>query len=370
MDDNKKKYWCAFSRLDKAGAAFTNKIYEHFGSIELCWNAKAYDLWQIEGLQKRSIEGFLEERDKINPDECLEYIEKKGIKFICLEDENYPYLLKQIDSPPTGLFMLGDISLCNLERTIAVVGSRKASENSKITLNKILSGLHDTDVCIVSGMAEGIDTVAHRSALDNNIKTIAIIGGGFDKIYPKSNIKMFNEIIQGNGAVLTEYWPDVDAISWHFPARNRIVSGLSKGVLVAEAALKSGAMITANLALEQGRELMCMPGLISNPNTEGIYKLIKTGAYIITQTEDILDSMNWKINKTQECKTNSTEADLSSFTDEEKIVIECIQRDSLSLDEIMLKISLNISDLMVILTKLEIQGVIAKTSGEKYISLI
>jgi DNA processing protein len=236
-------------------------------------------------------------------------------------------------------------------------------------LTNIIAGFENTDICIVSGLAEGIDTIAHRSALDNNIKTIAVIGGGFDYLYPKSNIKMFNEIINGKGAVMTEYWPDVEALSWHFPARNRIVSGLSKGVLIAEAALKSGAMITANLALEQGRELMCMPGLISNPNTQGIYKLIKNGATIVTETQDILDAMNWQINfKSQQNKENT--CDLSNFTEQEQAIIECVRRDSLTMDEIILKTGLNITDLMVILTRLELNGVVSKIDGEKYISQI
>ena len=364
--DNKAKYWCAFSKLTKTGSAFVNRVFEYFGSIELAWHAQAYDLWKIEGLQKRSLEGFLKERDNINPDECYEYIKKRGFDFLYPEDERYPYLLKQIDNPPSGLFMVGDITSYNLDRTIAVVGSRKASENSKNTLRHILSGFANTDICIISGMAEGIDTIAHRTAIDNNVKTIAVIGGGFDRIYPKSNIKLFNQIKEGAGAVLTEYWPDVDAISWHFPARNRIVSGLSKGVLVAEAALKSGAMITARLALEQNRELMCMPGLISNPNTEGIYKLIKNGATIVTNHNDILDAMNWEINDKQQKKNEQN----CIFTEKEQIVLDCIQKDMLTLDEIILKTNLNINDLMVILTKLELNGTISQTNGDKYISLL
>lgn len=367
MKDNSKKYWCAFSKLTKTGSAFVNAVYAHFGSIELAWHAQAYDLWKIEGLQKRSLDGFLQERDSINPDECYEYIQKRGFKFLCPEDDDYPYLLRHIDNPPSGLFMVGDINRCNLDKTIAVVGSRKASENSKNTLRHILEGLKGTDICIVSGMAEGIDTVAHKTAVDNNLKTIAVIGGGFDRIYPKSNIKLFNQIKEEFGAVLTEYWPDVDAISWHFPARNRIVSGLSKGVLVAEAAIKSGAMITANLALEQGRELMCMPGLISNPNTEGIYKLIKTGAAVITNHDDILDAMGWaRCNNSMQAQKQKN----NNYTEEEQLVIECIQKDMLTLDEIILKTNLNINDLMVILTKLELNGTISQTNGDKYISLL
>ncbi len=356
------RYWYAFARLTKTSSAFVNLIYNYFGSIELAWHAHTYDLWKIEGLQKRSLEAFIEERKTINPDECLEYIQKRGIDFIHPEDVRYPKLLRYIDNPPTGLFMLGNIDICNLEKTIAVVGSRRASDNSKSALRTILSGFQNTDICIISGMAEGIDTVAHTSALDNKLKTIAVIGGGFDKLYPKSNKKLFEKIQDGNGAILTEYWPDVDAISWHFPARNRIVSGLSKGVLVAEAAIKSGAMITARLALEQGKELMCIPGLISNPNTEGVYKLIKSGAAVITKYSDILETLNWKIEKNP--KQNETK---NNFTKEEQTIIDLIKKDMLTMDELIMKTNINIKTMMTILTKLELNGIISQTSGNKYI---
>ncbi|MBQ3641143.1 DNA-processing protein DprA [bacterium] len=366
MNEN-NKYICAFLRLTQSSSSFAYKLIEHFGNAESAWNAKEKDIARVEGLSKNSVEGFLTERKSIIPDECIDFLCKKNIRFISYEDNEYPYLLKQIDDFPVGLFVVGDLSACNLDKTIAVVGSRRASENAKITLKKILKGFYNTDICIVSGMAEGIDSVAHISAIEAGVKTIAVLGGGFDKIYPKSNIKMFEQIKDGAGAVITEYWPDVDAISWHFPARNRIVSGLSRGVLVAEAALKSGAMITARLALEQGRELMCMPGMISNPNTEGIYKLIKNGASIVTDYQDILDAMCWQINAEGNPVDEASSPELSEY---EQIVLDAIKKDSLSMDELIIKTNLNIADLMVILTKLELDGIISKSNGEKYISLI
>lgn len=359
-----EKYWCAFTKLKKVSSRFIYTIYKYFGSIELAWNAEAYDLWKIEGLLKRSIESFIEERRTVNPQECLDTIKENNIGFIHLEHSEYPELLRNIDNPPIGLFILGNLKECNLERTLAIVGSRRASENGKNALKGIISGFANSDICIVSGLAEGIDTVAHKSAVEHNIKTIAVIGGGFNKIYPKSNIGLFNKIIKENhGAIISEYWMDDDALSWHFPVRNRIVSGLSKGILVAEAAIKSGAMITANLALEQGRELMCMPGLISNPNTQGVYKLLKNGASMVTCTEDILDAMNWQIDRVKESDTKQ----YKNLTKEEKEVIESLKIDTLTIDELAIKTNLNINDLMVILTKLELDGVISQTSGEKYI---
>lgn len=366
MHNKNEKYWCAFSRLTTVSSAFVNLVYNYFGSIETAWNANFNDLSQIEGIQKRSVDNFLEERKDINPDKSLEYIKSRNIDFISLEDERYPYLLKQIYNPPTGLFIMGDMRICNLEKTLAVVGSRKASENARITLKNILSDFANTDICIVSGLAEGIDTVAHKTAVENNMKTIAVIGGGFDKLYPKSNKKLFEKIInEGYGAVISEYWMDTDALNWHFPVRNRIVSGLSKGVLVAEAALKSGAMITARLALEQGRELMCMPGLISNPNTQGIYKLLKTGASMITSSQDILDALNWQIENN--VKKDSSQKNLN-LTEEEQLIYDSVKIDSLTIDELALKTKLNINDLMVILTKLELEGIISRTNSDRYTS--
>lgn len=360
--DNNDKYWYAFAYLIKASSAFVNKLYSHFKSIEKAWNADFTELSQVEGIHKNQISAFLEERKTINPQDCMDYTKERGLDFIHPEDERYPESLRYIDNPPTGLFMLGDITKCDLNRTLAVVGSRRASENAKITLRKILEGFSNTNICIVSGLAEGIDTVAHKTALDNNCKTIAIIGSGFDKLYPKSNTKLFNRIIESEGAVLTEYRPDIDAIGWHFPIRNRIVSGLSKGVLIAEAALKSGAMITAKLALEQGKELMCMPGLISNPNTEGIYSLLKTGAGLVTNAQDINDFMGWQFLRSE---INNAQKNFD-YSPEELTILDLLRKDSLTMDELIIKTNLNINDLMVILTKLELDGIIVKNNTKKY----
>ena len=342
------KYWVAFSSIEIIGSKFIQTLYEHFGDIEKAWNVSRSDMLLLGRALQNNADEFLKLRDKTNPDDCLEYILNKNINYITFEDEKYPFLLKQISNPPMLLFYKGNLDDCNFERTIAVVGSRRASESAKQNLRKILLGFKGTDLTIVSGMAEGIDTVAHRSAIDAGVKTIAVLGGGFDNIFPKSNTKLFNEIISGNGIVMSEYWPTFQPMPFRFPVRNRIVSGLSKGTLVAEAALKSGALITANLTLEQNRELMCMPGQISNPNTEGVF-------------DDILNTLGWKICLEKE----TSKPDLS---ENESKVLEEIKLNSLSFDELILKTDLNINDLMIILTQLEIKGLIKQADGNKYIS--
>jgi len=372
MTQNTDKYWLAFASIEKIGSVFIKTLYEHFGSIDLAWNAHIEDLHQIESLTRRQINDFFEAKKNTNPDECFEIIQKKNIKFITYTDEKYPELLKQIYNPPMTLFYKGDLSRCNFNRTLSVVGSRKASESAKIVLSKIISEFKGTDICIVSGLALGIDSCAHQSALNNNLTTICVIASGFDFIYPTQNKLLYKKIEEESGVIFSEYWPSFQPLQWRFPHRNRVVTGLSKGTLVAEAAIKSGALISANLCLEQNRELMCMPGLLTNPNTEGIYKLIKNGAAVITSATDILDALNWQVQQHDalaEEKQNSCidELDLDEI---EKNVFLTIATEPQNFDSILLETGLDFPDLMVVLTNLEIKGYIKQIDGEKYISVV
>ena len=291
----KSKYWIAFSSIEQIDSAFILKLYEHFGDIEKAFNSSPQELKSIDGLSVKKAENFIKQRENVDIDRAFTEVETRGINYITYEDDNYPKMLKNIDNPPAVLYYKGKFFECNLDKTLAVVGSRKASYNGREDLRKILTGLANTDICIVSGLASGIDTVAHTTAIENNIKTIGVIASGFDYVYPTSNKTLYQNIENGYGAVVSEYYPTFEPIKFRFPQRNRIVSGLSYGTLVAEASLKSGALITANLTLEQGRELMCIPGLISNPNTEGIYKLLKNGATLVTESSDILNALGWEI---------------------------------------------------------------------------
>ncbi len=305
----KDKYWIAFSSIEQVDSAFTLKLFEHFNDIEKAFNASFDDLKNIEGLSIKKAENFIKFRDKTNPDKALELVREKETGYLTFVDENYPQMLKNIDNPPSVLFYKGDLSGINFEKTLAVVGSRKTSKYAKEAVDILLKGLANTDICIVSGLASGIDTSAHVAALENNLKTIGVIASGFDFVYPAANKDLYKKIENGGGVIFSEYYPTFEPLKFRFPQRNRIVSGLSYGTLVAEASLKSGALITANLTLEQGRELMCIPGLITNPNTEGIYKLLKNGASLVTKSEDILDALNWEIKPAEQLKIDLTNLD-------------------------------------------------------------
>lgn len=357
----KNKFWIAFSSIEQIDSSFIQRLYNYFGDIETAYNSSLSELSQIDGLNVKKAETFLRMRDKTNPDKVLDEVVRRNISFLTFEDENYPYLLKNISDPPMVLYIKGDLNLCNLEKTLAVVGSRKASSSSKDILTKILTELRNTDICVVSGLASGIDTTAHQAALLNNLKTIGVIASGFDFVYPSANKELYKRIEDGNGAILSEYFPTFQPLQFRFPQRNRIVSGISSGTLVAEAAIKSGALITANLCLEQGRELMCIPGLVSNPNTAGIYKLLKQGASMVTCAEDILSALNWEVKPAQQLKM-----DFTQFSDEEKKILDSIEVEPKGFDAISSETGLDFDNLLMSITNLELGGAIKQIDGEKY----
>ena len=360
-----KKYWIAFSAIEQLDSTFIQRLYNYFGDIETAYKASLNDLKQIEGLSVKKAENFIEKKKNINPDKALEEVQRRGINFVTFDDTKYPYMLSQIYNPPMTLYYKGDLFGCNLEKTVAFVGSRKASFNGKEGVRKIISDLANTDICIVSGLASGIDSVSHESAIANNLKTIGVIASGFDYTYPASNKHLYEQLENGCGAVVTEYYPTFQPIKFRFPQRNRIVTGLSYGTVVGEAALKSGALISANLTLEQGRELMCIPGAINNVNTEGVYKLIKDGACIVTSGDDILNVLNWK--KTQKAGEAASENSGNIPQDPvQKLIFDIIGVEPKSFDEIQGLTKLDTESLLTALTMMELEGFAEKTEGDRY----
>lgn len=352
------KFWIALSSIEELSSSFIQRLYNHFGDIEHAYNAD--DLSAIDGLSVKKAEKFLRLRDKVNPDKALKLVLDRGVKYLTFEDERYPQMLKNIDDAPSVLYYKGDLFDCNLEKTLAVVGSRRATSYAKDALKKIISELNGTDICVVSGLASGIDTTAHTSALENNLKTIGVIASGFDYTYPASNKELYKRIEDGNGAVLSEYYPTFEPLKFRFPQRNRIVSGLSYGTLVAEASLKSGALITSNLTLEQGRELMCIPGLITNPNTEGIYKLLKNGATLVTCADDVLEALGWEVKLEQK---TLFKLDLS---EDEQAIYDALEIEDKGVDELQAFTRLSIDNLLMYLTTMELKGIIKQVDGDRY----
>ena len=358
----KNKYWIAFSSIESIDSAFIMHLYNYFGDIEAAYNANEREFQNIDGLSVKKAQNFVEARKNLDIEKVFNEVEKRSIGFLTFEDENYPQMLKEIYNPPAVLYYKGDLSRINFNKTLAVVGSRKSSTYAKDALKLILSGLRNTDITIVSGLAAGIDTTAHNLAIELGLKTIGVIASGFDYTYPASNKKLYEDIEREHGVIFSEYYPTFEPLKYRFPQRNRIVSGLSYGTLVAEASLKSGALITANLTLEQGRELMCIPGMITNPNTQGIYKLLKNGATLVTEANDILNTLDWEVQKQQNLDLKST----LELSEDETKVLSHLEVEEKNFDELQTLTNMDVETLLTNLTLLELKGIIKKIDGDRY----
>jgi DNA processing protein len=220
--------------------------------------------------------------------EQIQRYNDNGITVITIFDEEYPSLLKEIYQPPWALFVKGDLSLLQVDKKLAVVGSRQATQYGRNAMRLIFPGLIEKDILIVSGLAKGIDSYAHEYAIKNGGKTIAVIAGGFNHIYPKENLPLAKEMMNTQ-LIISEYPPDTKPLRWHFPARNRIISGLAIGTFIIEAKRKSGSLITANYAINEGRDVFALPGSIFNPFSFGTNDLIQQGAKLVSKAEDILE---------------------------------------------------------------------------------
>lgn len=363
------KYFLALSNLCINNPLFKAKLFEYFNfDIEKTFNAESEDLKNFYATNDGEISiprDFLKKRDETDPDkiyeEFLNGAGALGVKYFTYNDEKYPKLLKNIHDFPLMLYYKGEFDGINIDRTVAFVGSRKASMNAKEALNGIISGFLGTDIVVVSGLAEGIDARSHKSALECGLKTIGVIGSGFKFTYPSSNKKLYTEIEQGGGVILSEYPYELPPMAHQFPQRNRIVVGMSYGTVVAEARMKSGAMISARLTLDFNRELMCMPGLISNPNTEGIYYLLKNGASMVTNAEDILEALNW------EAETSAGAAFAPDVDGVEKELYEIISIEAQSMEDLSQKTSIPFDELMASLTSMELKGLIKQAGGNYFI---
>jgi len=275
-----------------------------------------------------------------------------------ISDKDYPLSLKKIKNPPKVIYFKGEIK--NKEKCFAIVGTRRCSFYGKEIAFKFAYDLAKLGITIVSGLAPGIDTMAHKGALEAGGRTIAVLGTGLDEkyIYPKSNLKLAKEIVKKEGALISEYPPKTPGSRFTFPRRNRIISGLCLGVLVVEAREKSGALITASLAKKQKRKVFAIPGPINSPLSKGCHLLIKEGAILVEKPEDILEKLKIKIKKVRKKPISKTK--------EERIILELLEKGALHLDEIIEKSNLSSQKVISLLSLLEIEGKIKNLGGNTF----
>ncbi len=360
LDDN-IVYTLAFTRFPKIGPVRFFKLKNYFPSIKEAFKAAGGELLRA-GLEENITDEFIEARKDIEPKKEMEILEKENIKICLFDDPDYPPMLKEIYDPPYLLFYKG--ALKNLNFPIAVVGTRKMSKYGEMSVPKIVAELARNKITIVSGLALGVDSLAHRITLKNEGFTWAITGSGLDKnhIYPASNQKLAEEITEKGGALISEYPIGTEGFKSNFPHRNRIIAGISLATVVIEAAETSGALITARAALEANRDVFAVPGSILNPGSVGPNNLIKMGACPATCSEDILNRLN--LTKAASfVKNKNTVAD----TKEEAIIIEQLKQGPFHIDELHRLTTLPLATLSSALTMMEMKGRVKDIGGMNYI---
>ncbi|MCP4360794.1 MAG: DNA-protecting protein DprA [Chloroflexi bacterium] len=284
------KYWLGFNLVKGIGPAKVQALLSSFGSLAAAWNTTESQLQKI-GFDRRAIRTFRQTRVDLDLDACLARVEAAGIQLLTWESADYPDYLHEIPNPPPLLYVKGELREQD-QWAVAVVGTRRLTAYGRQVTQDLVAGLVRSNITVISGLARGIDAIAHKTAVDLGGRTIAVLGSGLDCIYPAENRTLAHQIMAGQGAVISEYGLGIQPEAKNFPPRNRIISGLSLGILVVEAGKRSGALITANFAAEQNRDVFAVPGNITSPASAGPNRLIQDGAKLVTRVEDILEELN------------------------------------------------------------------------------
>jgi len=351
-----KKYWLGFSVFNGIGPKRFKLLYDYFGSARKIWQAKREELLET-GLPAKIVGDLTRFRQKFTPDFYSSWLAKKEIKFLTLLDKNYPKNLKQIDDSPFVLYYKGSIKKED-DLAIGVVGTRRPTVYGREVTENLVADLVGCGLTIVSGMARGIDSIAHKMAIEFGGRTIAVFACGLDVIYPPENRKLSEAIIQ-SGAIVSEFPPGIKPSLGSFPYRNRIISGLSLGVLVTEGANRSGSLITASRAADQGREVFAVPGPITSRMSGATAKLLKDGAKIVRDVSDILEEL--KI----EARGQKLEA-RGGDSSEEQLLLEILKDGALHIDEIVRRAKIATGKVCSLMTMMEIKGKVRNLGGMTY----
>ncbi|MBI4493904.1 MAG: DNA-protecting protein DprA [Chloroflexi bacterium] len=341
------------------GPARFKRLVETFGSAEAAWRADARALG-LAGLEQKAAAQLVRLRGRLDPQAERRRLERLGIRVFTLEDPAYPPPLREIADPPPVLYLQGELAATD-EWAVAVVGTRRATAYGRQAAERLVGELARAGVTIVSGLARGIDACAHRAALEAGGRTIAVLGNGLDQVYPPEHAALSAQV-RAQGALVSEFPPGVPPDAANFPRRNRIISGLAVGTLVVEAALASGALITADFALEQGRDVYAVPGSIFSPASQGTNQLIKDGAKVVVDARDILEELNLTVVAQQQAArevlpANETEARLMDLLGAEPVHI----------DELGRAARLPVGELASTLTMMELKGMVRQVGGMNYV---
>jgi len=360
VSDEERKYWIAFSRITRIGSVRAALLEAHFGSMAEAWRAGPADLMTA-GLDRGTVNSIVNARRDIDPDAELARLHKAGVKAYCWHDEAYPLRLREVDDRPPVLYVRGDLRPED-EWAVAVVGTRRATPYGRQAAEHFATDLSRHRITIVSGLARGIDAVAHRAALVAGGRTIAVLACGLDIVYPPEHVKLAQEVMQ-QGCLVSDYPLGTQPRSEYFPRRNRILSALSLGVLVVEGDVDSGALITARLALEQNREVFAVPGSIYSPTYRGANKLIRDGeAKLVAAAEDILEELNLTMATHQMELREVLPADPT-----EARLLKVITNQPIHIDEVQRASGLPIAAVSGALAMLELKGAVKQVGPMNFV---
>jgi DNA processing protein len=352
-------YWVGFSFIPSIGRVRLNRLETYFENLADAWQAEPTELVKA-GLDSKVVRSIVSWRPRINPDAEMEKLEKSGVQVLTWHDDGYPPRLKEIYDYPPIIYVKGSL-LPEDEWCLAVVGTRRATAYGRQVTEEIVSDLARSRITIASGLARGIDSIAHHSALDVGGRSIAVFACGLDTVYPGENTTLARRIEQ-QGALISEYPLGTKPRPEYFPRRNRVLSGISLGVLVVEAGATSGALITANMALEQNREVLAVPGSIMSPASQGTNHLIQEGAKLVRDYRDILEELNLGAAAQQ---IEMKEILPASAT--ESLLLKQISTEPIHIDEVCRSSGLPVSTVSSTLAMMELKGLVKSIGNMKYV---
>ncbi len=355
-------YAAALPGCPRLGAKHMRALMDYFETAEDVWKASAESIEKSHILTGKTLAAFLAYRNETSLEQIEEKLYRLDIRCSTFEDSDYPPLLATTANPPAVLFYRG--ALPCFERTIAIVGSRKATAYGIETAHELARGLSAHGITIVSGGARGIDSASHTGAMEGGSPTVVVLACGLDRVYPPENRHLFHQVIKSGGTLVSEYPPGTPPLGRQFPARNRIIAGLSRGILVVEAAERSGSLITSDFALEEGRDVFSVPGSIWLPSCKGTNQLIRNGAICCTSADDILSEYGWK-----EVENKKSEKGfLEQLTLEEELVYRfCCTENEVTSEEILQQSGLSVVKLTMLLLQLQLKGYIREVGSGRYI---
>jgi DNA processing protein len=358
---DQRLYWVGLNMVKGIGAVRFKNLLDTFGSAEAAWNASPAAL-EDAGLSRKIVESFQRLRRDVDLERVWERIQSLGVELLTWDDDAYPRHLKEIDQPPPVLYVRGTL-MPEDEWAVAVVGTRKVTAYGRQVAEDVATVLAHSGVTIVSGLARGVDSIAHQAAVNAGGRTLAVLGNGVDQVYPPENRKLASQVVE-HGALISDYPLGTKPDGVNFPPRNRIISGLSLAVIIVEAGQTSGALITATFAAEQGRDVFAVPGNINAPQSQGTNRLIRDGAQPLLSPQDVLEALNLAM------ITEHQAARVALPTDPvESRLYKLLSGQPMHVDEIRLQANLPIEAVSATLAMMELKGMVRQVGGMNYIAV-